>query len=156
MKNRHFWILGTKQRRNKGNKMHQDNATAPHIKSDKWESVAENDDGFNGEKALWRAIITQALMDAGSEPSKKEMIYERAQAMAWLSGWSKDFLTVCSLAGLEPEYVRQKAQEAIKRGCKWRANYREEKRRLHNKARVGQVPESKSLNSGAVLFFDAA
>lgn len=73
-----------------------------------------------GEIALWRAVITQALMDAGSNSAKKEMRLEKAQAVAWLSGRSPDFHTVCSLASLDPNYVRQKAQEAIKRGCIWR------------------------------------
>lgn len=85
-----------------------------------------------GEQALWKAVITQALMDAGSESKKPEMKYERAQAISWLSGLSPDFYAVCSLAGMDPDYVRQKAQEAIKRGCMWKkpsSNYKRHKLR---------------------------
>ncbi|MCP5362189.1 MAG: hypothetical protein H6908_06125 [Hyphomicrobiales bacterium] len=73
-----------------------------------------------GEQALWRAVITQALMDAGSDSSKPEMKYDRAQAVAWLAGTTKDFHTVCAYAGLDAVYVREKAREAIRRGCVWR------------------------------------
>ncbi len=72
------------------------------------------------EVALWRAVITQALMDAGSASQKREMKYDRAQAIAWLSGTSADFHIVCSMADMEPDYVRRKAKEAIERGCVWR------------------------------------
>lgn len=81
---------------------------------------ANDDEEKKGEIALWRAVITQALMDAGSKSNKSEMRYNRAQAISWLSGTGPDFNTVCSLAGFEPEYVIKKAREAIKRGCIWR------------------------------------
>jgi len=77
-------------------------------------------DSVRGERALWRAVITQALMDAGSNSAKKEMKYDKAQAIAWLASGSKDFHQVCTLADMDPEYVRQKSKEAIKRGCSWR------------------------------------
>jgi len=73
-----------------------------------------------GEKALWRAVITQALMDAGSLSSKREMKYHKAQAISWLSGTSPDFKQVCEMADMDYEYVREKAKQAIARGCSWR------------------------------------
>ena len=73
-----------------------------------------------GERALWRAVIVQALMDAGSDSKKKEMQYEKRQAIAWLTGYSRDFCDVCYRAGLEPNYVREKAIDAMKKGCRWR------------------------------------
>jgi len=80
------------------------------------------EDNKKGEVALWKAVITQALMDAGSNSNKRQMKYDRAQAIAWLSGATQDFITVCSLADLSPEYVREKSKKAIKRGCVWRKN----------------------------------
>ena len=73
-----------------------------------------------GEEALWRAVITQALMDAGSHSTKREMRFVKAQAIAWLAGTSQDFHDVCALAGLPADYVRGKAREAIAKNCAWR------------------------------------
>jgi len=73
-----------------------------------------------GFKALWRAVITQALMDAGSNSAKGEFKKEKARAISWLHSDSEDFKEVCSLADLDPTYVRRKAKEALKNGCKWR------------------------------------
>ncbi len=72
-------------------------------------------------RAIWAAVITQALMDAGSNSKKLEMRRQKAHAISWLNGGCDDFLEVCELAGLDSEYVKKKAKEAIKNGCKWRA-----------------------------------
>jgi hypothetical protein len=77
-------------------------------------------DHTKGEKSLWRAVITQALMDAGSNSTKREMRLIQAQAISWLSGMSPDFKEVCDLADYSPEHVRKKAREAIDRNCEWR------------------------------------
>ena len=74
-----------------------------------------------GERALWRAVITQALMDASSNSKKMELKYEKSQALCWLSAFSEDFRCVCDHAGFDPVYVRTQAVEALKRGCVWRA-----------------------------------
>jgi len=74
-----------------------------------------------GECALWKAVITQALMDAGSNSFKTEAIQEKRRAIQWLLSGDDDFITVCLHANLDPEYVREKARIAIKRGCVWRA-----------------------------------
>lgn len=73
-----------------------------------------------GMRALWRAVITQALMDASSNSSKVIDKVEGARARAWFSRNNPDFITVCSYADLDPSYVIEKSKEAIKRGCKWR------------------------------------
>jgi hypothetical protein len=73
-----------------------------------------------GYRALWRAVITQALMDAGSNSNKLEMKKEKARAIEWLNSESDDFKEVCGMAGMDYTYVRRKSIEAIKNGCKWR------------------------------------
>lgn len=73
-----------------------------------------------GYRGLWSAVITQALMDAGSNSKKPEMKSIKAKAISWLIGDSEDFEEVCIMAGFEPEYVHKKAREAIANGCKWR------------------------------------
>jgi hypothetical protein len=80
----------------------------------------QNSDNPCGYRALWRAVITQALMDAGSNSKKIEFRKEKARAISWLNGDSEDFSDVCALAGLDAGYVKKKAKEAIKNGCKWR------------------------------------
>lgn len=82
--------------------------------------LEQEDDNHCGHKALWRAVITQALMDAGSNSKKIEMKKIKMKAVSWLNGDSEDFYEVCALAGLEASYVKRKAKEAIKNGCKWR------------------------------------
>lgn len=77
--------------------------------------------GFTtGEAALWKAVITQALMDAGSKSTKIEAAQDKRRAIQWLLGNSDDFVIVCLNANLAPEYVREKARIAIRRGCIWR------------------------------------
>lgn len=71
-------------------------------------------------RALWKAVITQALMDAGSNSKKLEFKKAKAHAISWLNGDSDDFYQVCIMADMDPDYVKKQAAEAIKRGCKWK------------------------------------
>lgn len=90
------------------------------------------DSDFNpasGEMALWKAVITQALMDAGSESKKPEAQHEKAKAIRWLLGFSDDFVTVCLNAGKNPERVRDDAKAAIARGCVWRQGMAEKRQK---------------------------
>lgn len=72
------------------------------------------------EPGLWRAVITQALMDAASRSRKSEAQRSRHDALAWLLSKSSDFETVCDHAGLDPDYVRTRARQALARGFEWR------------------------------------
>lgn len=74
-----------------------------------------------GEMALWVAVITQAMMDAQSRCKKAESQYHKHEAIRWLTSGSKDFTDVCLCAGLEPDYVRKKAKQAITSPSLWRA-----------------------------------
>lgn len=80
-----------------------------------WLLEGPGDTPVRGEVAMWRAVITQALMDALSGSNKTEMQYERSQAVVWLEGRGKDFHTVCHFAQLDPAYVRERAKWAIQR-----------------------------------------
>ena len=72
------------------------------------------------EPGLWRAVITQALMDAASQSRKSDARRTRHDAMNWLLSDESDFTTVCDNAGLDPDYVRGRARVALERGCQWR------------------------------------
>lgn len=94
-----------------------------------------------GEMALWTAVITQALMDAGSESRKPDAQHEKAKAIRWLLGNSEDFVTVCQNAGLDPDNIRRKALSAIERGCVWRQGMAEQrKKRLQTKQHIPLPP----------------
>lgn len=72
------------------------------------------------EQGLWRAVITQALMDAANNSKKPEAKQAKKEALTWLQGDSDDFFYVCDQANLPASYVREKAAQALKRGCSWR------------------------------------
>ena len=72
------------------------------------------------EPGLWRAVITQALMDAASQSHKSESKRSREDARKWLLSESHDFEAVCDNAGFDPGYVRRRAKEALQRNCEWR------------------------------------
>jgi hypothetical protein len=78
-------------------------------------------DPVRGERAVWRAVIVQALMDASCQSKKKESQQAREESLVWLRGRSVDFATVCYYAGFEPEYVRRMIRGCLERNCAWRA-----------------------------------
>lgn len=81
------------------------------------------------EVHLWRAVITQAIGDATLilhppkmtegkekafyflEKAMKENIRERDKARDWLLGNSRNFRTACEMAMLDPDAVREAAEE---------------------------------------------
>ena len=75
-------------------------------------------------RALWRAVITQALMDAKSRSMKPEKVQDRKEALEWLYAESaevmEDFEEVCALAGYNAGWVSTKCREARARGYFWR------------------------------------
>jgi hypothetical protein len=91
-----------------------------HRQKKEREPVVNLDCSVMGEQGLWRAVIMQALTDAGSRSNKMEAKFHRAQAIAWFSKRNPDFQLVCALAGMEMEYVFERAHAAIRKDCKWR------------------------------------
>lgn len=82
---------------------------------------AEKFDPVRSEKALWKAVITQSMMDALSRSSKPEEQFHKHEAIRWLTTNQKDFITVCHLAGEDPEYIRKQALQAMRAPRLWRA-----------------------------------
>ncbi len=81
----------------------------------------EDHHAIHGEKALWRAVIVQALMDAACGSRKPEAQQWKHDALIWLRGTSRDFFTVAYYAGFEPEYLRSMIAKALDGNCQWRA-----------------------------------
>jgi len=74
-----------------------------------------------GESVLWKAVILQAMMDALSQSRNTEQQYHKQAAIQWLTGGSKDFYLVCSLADRDPSDVRRNAKKALMAPVAWRA-----------------------------------
>ncbi len=72
------------------------------------------------EPGLWRAVITQALMDAANKSKKTGAKRVRHDAISWLLSDTADFTAVCDHAGFDPDYVRSRAKIALARDCEWR------------------------------------
>lgn len=82
--------------------------------------LADNGRHVRSERALWRAVILQALVDAASESRKYEARLEREKARRWLLAAGEDFVTVCHHADLDPSYVHRHVRRALAGGCQWR------------------------------------
>ncbi|MBY0407595.1 MAG: hypothetical protein K2Q01_07875 [Rickettsiales bacterium] len=91
-------------------------------------------DSVRGERALWIAVVTQAMMDALSRSRKPEDQFSKFEATRWLTGNSAHFKTVCMLAGLDPVYVRVRAKKALASNTLWRAEAGTGKRYEERKA----------------------
>lgn len=67
-------------------------------------------DHFN-ERALWVAVITNAINDATGWPPGAARQHEaermRREARQWLTEGSMDFIDVCCLAGIDPDALRE-------------------------------------------------
>lgn len=72
---------------------------------------------MSNDQALWGAVIAQAISDATCiymlGVSAKVRPLEADRARRWLTKPNKDFATVCALAGVEPDAVRQLALTEI-------------------------------------------
>lgn len=106
-----------------------------------YEILNNNDDKFCVYRALWRAVITQALQDAGNNFKNPEFKSIKAKAIAWLHSDSDDFMEVCLMAGYDPKYVKKRAKEAIKRNCKWRRD-----KGWKGFLKMGKVRKKQSIN----------
>lgn len=81
------------------------------------------------EVFLWRAVVVRALEDAcyvvrktGNAKTKwySPAAGEQREARDWLIGNGRDFREVCTLAGLDPDAVHERAVAMKGRGWKMR------------------------------------
>lgn len=58
---------------------------------------------------MWQRVIVQALRDAlaTGEIKDGQMRLARREARTWMEGTTKDFDHVCTLAGFDPDVVRE-------------------------------------------------
>lgn len=67
------------------------------------------------DKQLWAAVIGTAIEDATSLRTNTRAQREKREALDWLLHDGHDFTLVCSLAGLDPEAVRDRMKRLIER-----------------------------------------
>lgn len=78
-----------------------------------------------GERALWKAVIMQAVLDLTSDPSlrsriRSDLVKAKNDAEAWVNPNKKDFIKVCGFASLEPDWVVKKVNLAKNNPKDWR------------------------------------
>lgn len=72
------------------------------------------DYNLSPEVILYKAIITQAIIDATNiSPSPKARFLEK-EAKSWIFGKGDYFQKICYIAGIEPDFVVKITQEAIR------------------------------------------
>lgn len=65
------------------------------------------------EISLYKAIITQAVIDATNTSDFLEAKKNEIEAKNWIFGNSEGFITACQFSGLKASYVRKIAREAM-------------------------------------------
>lgn len=135
-------------------------ALTPKKKLKSKHAVGWLDDIINtasSETSLWVAVISQAMVDALSKSKKSEAIYQKHEAINWLTGNSKDFVDVCIAANLNPDYVRRKAKHAISNPSPWRAEAGkgkryEERKEYRKRKRLKEKLESQKITTETNVF----
>lgn len=91
----------------------------------KFQAPFERIKQFNAssEVSLYKAIITQAIIDATNISDDKTAKNMEIEAKAWLLGNSDYFKEVCYRAEIEPSFVVKIAKDAIKLNKEKNANY---------------------------------
>lgn len=79
---------------------------------------AQADGSFNPRR-VWIAVIIQALRDVKNEHNTSLKQVEKDHTVAWFERRNEDFTFVCTMAGLEPDYVREKYAKAQRTGFAW-------------------------------------
>ncbi len=68
------------------------------------------------ERHIWQMVIVQAFRDANSKltaSSDTRRALEIEDARNWFINADPDFLTVCNLAGFDPDHVQKRALASI-------------------------------------------
>lgn len=89
--------------------------------------IPDDEKSISPEQALWLAVIGRAYLDAfessdfflvQSERKNSDPAILRAEARRWLvldyGGWREDRETVCDLAGIDADLIRDAARRRLK------------------------------------------
>ncbi|MYZ46462.1 hypothetical protein [Propylenella binzhouense] len=64
-------------------------------------------------RALWAAVLLQAITDATANPVASTEVLATARARDWFKGNATDFREVCEAAGLDPVRIHREALDRI-------------------------------------------
>ncbi len=78
---------------------------------------SKNEEMYN-EKVLWQSVILQAIYDVMMPPTTQEDRREKNRAIAWFNKANKDFLLVCDMAGMSPDFTIMGMKKALQRSNK--------------------------------------
>jgi hypothetical protein len=77
---------------------------------------SKNDDNFLlFNRALWRAVILQAIIDIINESSRTESKVAKIEAKKWVFIDNEDFDNVCLMAGYKKDYIRKKIMDIMRK-----------------------------------------
>lgn len=63
---------------------------------------------FTAEQELWQSVVVTAFMDATRPNSaNRDDMRARSDADRWIRGNGRDFRQVCSMAGMDPDFLHQ-------------------------------------------------
>jgi hypothetical protein len=78
------------------------------------------DKKYNPQTGLWRAVITQAVMDTFINSKRTSEILAKKNATEWLNINNPNFIMVCDFAHLNPYWVLKKVRYALENPRLWR------------------------------------
>lgn len=73
----------------------------------------ESSNDLKGEVGLWKAVIIRALEDLSLPSSNKRYKLWKKQACLWFTQADEEFITICELANLSPQYILKLAYGII-------------------------------------------
>ena len=115
----------------------------PRSKNRYFDIFPEAYNPVSGERAMWVAVITQAMMDALSKSQTIEAKFYRNEAIHWLTENSTHFVMVCQLAGFDPGFIRRRAKKALVTPIPWRLEAGKSSRYLERKAYRARLKKRK-------------
>lgn len=83
---------------------HGDNSILSHI-PDAIEAEDQQELMNIGEKALWQSVIMQAVLDTMNNSKRTSEKVAKNASISWFSMENHDFLEVCTMAEMEPQYI---------------------------------------------------
>lgn len=57
------------------------------------------------EQELWQSVVFTAFMDATRNETENREEQSRREADRWIRGKGRDFRQVCSMAGMDPDFL---------------------------------------------------
>lgn len=57
-------------------------------------------------RSLWMAVLYRAVVDANYIGRNTNALLDKQQAHSWITSGGKDYLMVCTYAGVDPDFFR--------------------------------------------------